>query len=102
MLALSLREAAQQAGVSKSTIFRAVQSGRLSAGRNSNEWLSIEPAELFQVDEPSNGARNGKRDGAQPTATAVLQARIVGLALGALVVWGWCRAARRPLRWVSL
>ena len=79
MPALSLREAAQQAGVSKSTILRAVQSGRLSAGRKEDGGYSIDPAELFRVYEPSNGAGNGKRDDTQPTATAVLEERVVGL-----------------------
>jgi excisionase family DNA binding protein len=49
---LSLREAAEQAGVSKSTIFRAVQRGRLSAPRDHDGNFAIDPAELFRVYPP--------------------------------------------------
>jgi excisionase family DNA binding protein len=79
MAALSLREAAQQAGVSKSTILRAVQSGRLAAGRKADRGYSIDPAELFRVYDPSTSAGNGKRDDVQPSATAVLEERVAGL-----------------------
>jgi excisionase family DNA binding protein len=46
---LSLRQAAQQAGTSKSTILRAVKSGRLSASRTDDGGYSIDPAELHRV-----------------------------------------------------
>lgn len=49
MAGLSLREAAQQAGTSKSTILRAIQNGRLSAARTDDGGYSIDPAELFRV-----------------------------------------------------
>jgi hypothetical protein len=49
MIHLSLREAAQQAGTSKSTILRAIQSGRLSASKNDVGGYNIDPAELFRV-----------------------------------------------------
>jgi excisionase family DNA binding protein len=49
MVGLSLREAAGQAGTSKSTILRAIQSGRLSATRTDDGGYSIAPAELFRV-----------------------------------------------------
>lgn len=49
MAGLSLREAAQQAGTSKSTILRAIQGGRLSASRTDDGGYSIDPAELFRV-----------------------------------------------------
>lgn len=49
MAGLSLREAAEQTGVSKSTIFRAIKSGRLSASRDDDGNFSIDPAELFRV-----------------------------------------------------
>jgi hypothetical protein len=46
---LSLRDAAKHAGVSKTTILRAIKSGRLSAPRNEDGGYSIDPAELFRV-----------------------------------------------------
>lgn len=45
----SLREAAQQAGVSKSTILRAIRSGRLSAARTEDAGYVIDPSELARV-----------------------------------------------------
>ena len=48
----SLREAAQQAGVSKSTILRAIRSGRLSAARTEDAGYAIDPAELARVYPP--------------------------------------------------
>jgi excisionase family DNA binding protein len=54
MPTLSLREAAQQAGTSKSTILRAIQSGRLSAPRNDDGGYDIDPAELFRVYPPAS------------------------------------------------
>lgn len=52
MATFSLREAAQQAGTSKSTILRAIQGGRLSAARNDDGGYAIDPAELFRVYAP--------------------------------------------------
>jgi len=46
---LSLGEAARHAGVSKTTIHRAIKSGRLSAQRNDDGTYSIDPAEVFRV-----------------------------------------------------
>src|SRR4051794_7228828 len=46
---LSLRDAAREAGVSKTTIIRAIRSGRLSAPRNDDGGYAIDPAELFRV-----------------------------------------------------
>ncbi|EAS2265008.1 hypothetical protein CEJ06_24460 [Salmonella enterica] len=49
MATLSLREAAEQTGVSKSTIFRAIKAGRMSAPRNDDGEFQIDPAELHRV-----------------------------------------------------
>lgn len=49
MAGLSLSQAAKAAGRSKSTIGRAIKSGRLSATRNKDDTFSIDPAELFRV-----------------------------------------------------
>jgi len=46
---LTLGQAAKECGKTKSTLFEAIRSGRLSAVRNGkNEW-QIEPPELFRV-----------------------------------------------------
>jgi excisionase family DNA binding protein len=52
MATLSLREAAEQVGVSKSTIFRAIRAGRMSAAKDDDGNFLIDPAELFRVYPP--------------------------------------------------
>ena len=52
MAVLSLRNAAQQAGTSKSTILRAIKAGRLSATRTSAGGYEIDPSELSRVYPP--------------------------------------------------
>ena len=49
---LNLREAAEQAGTSKTSIFRAIKSGRLSATRDDQGGVQIDPAELARVYAP--------------------------------------------------
>jgi hypothetical protein len=46
---LSLSEAAISAGIAKSTIWRAVKAGRLSASRTVTGTYQVDPAELFRV-----------------------------------------------------
>lgn len=48
-MGLSLGQAAKFAGVGKTTISRAVSSGRLSATKNADGGYSIDPAELCRV-----------------------------------------------------
>src|SRR3954467_2237758 len=62
MTALSIRDAAKEAGVSRSAIFRAIRSGRISALRKENGDYAIDPAELFRVFEPTP-AETRDRDG---------------------------------------
>lgn len=84
-MGLSLRDAANQVAVSKSTILRAIQSGRLSAARTDDGGYSIEPAELFRVYAPK--ARNiaversmgQDASPAGPSATAALDGQIEAL-----------------------
>ena len=52
MTTFGLRQAAQQAGTSKSTILRAIQTGRLSAARLEDGGYAIDPAELCRVYPP--------------------------------------------------
>lgn len=79
---LSLRQAAQQAGVSKSTILRAIQNGRLSADRTDDGGYAIDPAELMRVYGDKAAQRtstDAPGQDAPADATAVLQAQIDGL-----------------------
>ena len=63
MAVLGLRQAAQQAGVSKSTILRAIRAGRLSAARTEDGGYAIDPAELFRVYPPHVAAQRSARQG---------------------------------------
>ena len=49
MSTFRLSEAAEQIGVSKSTLFRAIRAGRLSATRTDDGLFLIDAAELFRV-----------------------------------------------------
>jgi excisionase family DNA binding protein len=74
-MAYTLTKAATATGVSRSTIFRAIKTGRISATRTEGGNFEIEPAELHRVFPPAetraahagNGAMN--RD-AMAAATA--------------------------------
>lgn len=68
---LTLGEAARQVTVTKSTLHRAINDGRLSANRDEQGHYQIDPAELFRVFEPvdrnvpstdSEQSRDGQRD----------------------------------------
>ncbi len=58
MASLTLREAAEAVGVSKSTLFRAVRAGRLSATRTDDGNFLIDPSGLHRVYEPKKEGRN--------------------------------------------
>ena len=79
---LSLSEAARAAGQSKSAIWRAVNSGRLSATRTYTGDYQIEPAELHRVFSFGTAGRattvSLKRDatGFDRAETALMQAQI--------------------------
>jgi hypothetical protein len=74
MPAYTLGQAARACGRSKSALSRDVKSGKLSAIRNPDGSLGIDPAELHRLYEPvSHGTHpsNGKWDESQPrTAVA--------------------------------
>lgn len=80
MAGLSLSQAAKATGRSKSTIGRAIQSGRLSASRNDDDTFSIDPSELFRAfpkggpgtegDASSDTMRNPKNGMGGPGAEA--------------------------------
>lgn len=74
---LSLSQAAKLTGKSKSTINRAIKTGKLSATRHDDGSYSIDPAELARAfdTEPLVGA---KRRDAEPDETRLLE-RIAAL-----------------------
>jgi excisionase family DNA binding protein len=83
---LSLREAADACGASKSTILRAIQRGRLSATRDDDGGWQIDPAELHRVYPPRTTRTGASTDAAgqsapppAPDATAVLDAQLEAL-----------------------
>jgi len=79
MTKLSLRQAADQVGASKSTILRAIQNGRLSAARTDDGRYAIDPAELFRV-YGDRIAQQSEEDaggqGATPAENTQLKAQI--------------------------
>lgn len=73
MVYLNLREAAQRAGTSKSTILRSIQRGRMSAQKNDTGGYDIDPAELFRVfpiDRRGGTAQQSNNGAAGQAATA--------------------------------
>ena len=55
----TMGQAAKEVGTSKTSIHRAIKSGKLSASRNDDGTFSIDPAELFRA-YPRNGpSRHG-------------------------------------------
>ncbi|SNR74489.1 hypothetical protein EYF88_17240 [Paracoccus sediminis] len=69
---LSLSQAAKLTGKSKSTINRAIKTGKISATRHQDGSYSIDPAELSRAFsmEPEGGA---KRSDAEPDGTRLLE-----------------------------
>ena len=58
---LNLREAAEMAGTSKSSVFRAIKSGRLSATRTDAGEFRVDPAEVARVYATDNVPLRGRR-----------------------------------------
>jgi hypothetical protein len=78
----SLSQAAAAAGVSKSTILRAIRSHRISAGKTDTGDWQIDPAELHRVFPPAERiADQAAERGATPVEQAgtALEAQITGL-----------------------
>lgn len=78
---LTLGKAAQQTGKSKSTLTRAIKSGRLSAVRTDDGSYLIDTSELFRVWPATGSATADTPPVEQPPATqndslAVLQVRL--------------------------
>lgn len=83
---LSLIQAAKATGRSKSTIHRAIKSGRLSAARQDDGSYAIQPAELFRAfptepQEPPEMGQSGTGDEPKNTddGAAVLAVKVAML-----------------------
>jgi len=70
-MSYTLGTAARATGVSKSTIYRAIKAGRMSANRADSGDYAIDPAELHRVFPPldSDETRPGDADAKRPTTT---------------------------------
>jgi excisionase family DNA binding protein len=80
---LSLREAAALAGASKSTILRAIQSGRLAAPKLDTGGYAIDPAALLSAFPPKtrDGAIESSGKSGSPTAKAPASQHSAGTAV---------------------
>jgi len=78
---LSLSEAATAAGIAKSTIWRAIKTGRISAIRTVTGTYKVDPAELFRVFHamPTNGEMKQSAMAVETGAMAALDAQISAL-----------------------
>lgn len=55
----TMGQAAKEVGTSKTSIHRAIKSGKLSASRNDDGTFAIDPAELFRAYPRARPLRNG-------------------------------------------
>ena len=76
---LSLSGAAEQAGTSKSSILRAIKSGKLSAGRNAEGGYQIDPAEVARAFPPDRSAPRGATRGAADESEVGIRIRNASL-----------------------
>ena len=78
---LSLSEAATAAGIAKSTIWRAIKAGRISANRTHLGTYEVDPAELFRVFPATSNNSEMKQAAmaADAGAMAALDAQITAL-----------------------
>jgi excisionase family DNA binding protein len=67
----TLGEAAKATGNSKTTIHRAIKSGRISATRKDDGSYEIDPAELHRVFPPKEASNGFINDNAEQTVTRV-------------------------------
>jgi excisionase family DNA binding protein len=67
-MSLTLAEAAQATGLNRSTILRAIKSGRISGTRDDHGAWSVEPVELHRVFEPAEAKPKAVPQDAQADA----------------------------------
>lgn len=74
MAELSLAQAAKLTGKSKSTLTRAIKSGRMSAARRADGTFGLDPAELLRVyPDAVRGASDGASRNGDPVASDAAQ-----------------------------
>ena len=83
-MVLSLAEAAQQTALNRSTILRAIKSGKISGTRDPNGAWVVEPAELFRVFAPAEAAAQGVPDHAQADPELRIRLQVAEERLGEL------------------
>ncbi len=86
---LTLRQAAELTGKSKSTLTRAIKSGRLSASRNAEGMYAIDPAELaraYPFVKPPDAPHEARHGAPRNSETEQDDAAILRLRLSLLVV----------------
>ena len=66
---LTLGQAAQETGMAKSAISRAIKSGRLSARKTETGSFEIDPAELFRVYPPASSRNSSEQQQRERDAT---------------------------------
>ena len=79
MAILNLVQAAKAANVARSTLYRAIRQGRLSAVSHPNGGRGVDTSELQRVFGPLQGATDQTQQSATPQDVALLQARIEAL-----------------------
>ena len=79
MTILNLAKAAKAANVARSTLYRAIRQGRLSAVPHPSGGRGVDTAELIRVFGPLQGATEQAQQDATDQNVALLQARIEAL-----------------------
>jgi hypothetical protein len=80
MPALSLAEAAQATALNRSTILRAIKSGRISGSRDAAGAWSVEPVELHRIFPPAQAKPSAVPQDAQADAlVAELRAQLADM-----------------------
>ena len=104
-MALTLAEAAQQTGLNRSTVLRAIKSGRISGNKDELGQWSVEPAELFRVFAPAEASSQGVHQDAQGEAAELRRRAEAAEAIyqfSRRALWGLCAAnatyPRKPRR----
>lgn len=85
---MSLRQAAELTGKSKSTLTRAIKAGRLSASRNAEGSYVIDPAELtraYPLEERHDVQRDAQQGASRNSGTELPDAAVLRLQLDLLI-----------------